>query len=461
MVQDLVQRSMLHQEENGRWSWRGELAELESWTSESVRHVLARQRERLTPEEQQVLAAASVAGTEFSAAAVAAALETPTTEIEDHCGRLAEQQHFLRLAGISEWPDGTRAGRYGFLHTLYQEFWHERVSISHQQQWHLRIGERKEAAYGQRAREIAAELALHFEQGRDYRRAVRYLHLAGETAMRRSAHQESISYFTKGIELLKEWPDTQERTQQEFRLQITLGGPRIASQGFAAPEVGHAYGRALALSRQRGEAPQIIRALNGLSGFHLVRAEHKTARELAEQCLSLAQRVQDPILLVYAHHVLGNVLFWLGEFSQARAHQEQALALYQARQPRADSASYLNLGVNCRNYMSFTLASLGYLDQAIKRSQEAITLARELAHPFSLALALSFAGDVHLGRGEGAAAQALAEELIALSTTQGFTQLLTDGTMMRGAPSSNKDRWKKAFCKVRRALTLDEASGLR
>ena len=128
---------------------------------------------------------------------MAAALGTQSIQVEEHCGRLAEQQHFLRPAGMSEWPDGTRAARYGFLHALYQEFWHERVSVGHQQQWHLRMGERKEVAYGNRTREIAAELALHFEQGRDYRKAVQYLQQAGEKALKRSANIEAISYLTK------------------------------------------------------------------------------------------------------------------------------------------------------------------------------------------------------------------------------------------------------------------------
>src|SRR5262249_7529336 len=152
--------------------------------------------------ECRVLEAASLAGLEFSAATVAAALKTAPTVIEDHCGRPAEQQQFLRLAGIGEWPDGTRAARYGFLHALYQEWWHERVSVGLQQQWHLRMGEWKEAAYGQRAGEIAAELAVHFEQGRDYRKAVQYLQQAGENALHRLAHQEAVHLIRKGLELL-------------------------------------------------------------------------------------------------------------------------------------------------------------------------------------------------------------------------------------------------------------------
>jgi predicted ATPase len=142
LVQDLLNREVILPGDDGRWEFQGEVAEVETWTPESVRHLLARQRERLAPDHQRVLEAASLAGVEFSAAAVAAALETQVTQVEEHCGRLAEQQQFLHPAGIGEWPDGTRAVRYGFVHALYQEFWHERVSVGKQQQWHLRMGER-------------------------------------------------------------------------------------------------------------------------------------------------------------------------------------------------------------------------------------------------------------------------------------------------------------------------------
>src|SRR5262249_23894856 len=175
MVQDLLNREVILPGADGRWELQGDITELETWKPESVRHLLARQRERLVLEDQRVLEAASLAGLEFSAAAVAAALETQVLQVEERCGRLAEQQQFLRYAGIGEWPDGTRAARYGFVHALYQEFWHEWVSVGRQQQWHVRMGERLETAYGTRAREIAAELALHFAEGREYRKAIQYL----------------------------------------------------------------------------------------------------------------------------------------------------------------------------------------------------------------------------------------------------------------------------------------------
>ena len=98
----------------------------------------------------------------------------------------------------------------------------------------------------------------------------------------------------------------------------------------------------------------------------MVRAEHKTARELGEQCLSLAQRVQDPAFITGAHAMLGIIVYYLGEFSLARAHAEQGIALYDPQQPR----SWLDHGVWCLSSMVIALWLLGYPDQALRRRDE-------------------------------------------------------------------------------------------
>jgi predicted ATPase len=195
---------------------------------------------------------------------------------------LGERQQFLRPAGIAEWPDGTVAARYGFVHALYQHLWSERVRVEKQQQWHLRVGERKEAAWGPQAHQIATELAVHFEQGRDYPRAIRYLQQAGESALRRSANVEAISHLTKGLELLETLPDTPRRDQHELMLQVALGGPLMATKGFAAPEVERAYTRARELCQEMETTLQLSPVLCGLGAFYLVRAQLQTARELGE-----------------------------------------------------------------------------------------------------------------------------------------------------------------------------------
>jgi len=154
------------------------------------------------------------------------------------------REQFLRARGTEKWPDGTVAARYGFVHALYQEVLYDRVLGARRARLHRRIGERGEEGYGERAREIAVELAVHFERGRDYRQAVRYLEQAGENAIQRSAHVEAIRHLIKALELLKTLPDTPERTRQELTLQTALGVPLVATKGYAAPEVGEAYTRA-------------------------------------------------------------------------------------------------------------------------------------------------------------------------------------------------------------------------
>src|SRR6185437_6625371 len=48
----------------------------------------------------------------------------------------------------------------------------------------------------------AAELALHFEEGHDYERAIRYLMVTADTASRRHAHADSAGLLSRAVELL-------------------------------------------------------------------------------------------------------------------------------------------------------------------------------------------------------------------------------------------------------------------
>ncbi|MBI3797531.1 MAG: AAA family ATPase [Deltaproteobacteria bacterium] len=148
----------------------------------SIQQLIEKQLDRLSPEEQWMLEVASVAGADFSAAAVAAGTKMTTGDVEACCTRLVRREQFLRTHGVSEWPDGTVATRYHFLHALYQEVLYERIPAGQRVSLHHWIGERVEQAYGDQVRAIAAELAVHFEQGREYRKAISYLQQAHPAA---------------------------------------------------------------------------------------------------------------------------------------------------------------------------------------------------------------------------------------------------------------------------------------
>ncbi len=352
-------------------------------------------------------------------------------------------------------------GGYAFRHTLYQNVLYERIAEARRVRLHRLIGEREEQAYGARAGEIAAELAVHFERGHDYRRAVQYLQQAGENAVRRSAHQEAISHLTKGLELLKTLPDTPECAQQELMLQTALGSALIATKGYGAPEVKQAYSRALELCRQVDKPAQLFPALGGLWQFYLVRADYQMARESAEQLLTLAQSVHDPALLLGAHDALGQTYSHVGEFARARDHLEYSMALYDPQQHR--SPAFLlggeDPGVACRGYMAWTLWMLGCPAQALQRMHEALTLAQELSSPFNLAFALCLAAKLHQFRREGQATQERAEAAMALGTEQGFPFWLAYGAILRGWVLAEQGQGEEEITQMHQGLATWRATG--
>src|SRR5262249_8896678 len=163
-------------------------------------------------------------------------------------------------------------------------------------------------------------------------------------------------------------PSTPQGTHQELRLLTILGPALIASKGYAAPEVERVYLRAHELCQQRGDTSQLFPILFGLCIFYFIRGELQTARELAEQLLTLAQSVDDPALLLEASLALGNTLFFLGELRLARKYEEQSIALYDPQQHHAQAFLYggTDPGVICFSYTAWVLWHLGYPDQAIQ-----------------------------------------------------------------------------------------------
>ena len=381
-------------------------------------------------------------------------------EVEEQCEGLVRREQFLRVREPTEWPDGTVAARYQFLHALYQEVLYAQISPSRRIRLHRQLGEREEQAYGERANEIAAELAVHFERGQEYRRAIQYLQQAGENAARRSAYQEAISLLTKGLELLNTLPDTPERTQQELTLQVALVSALVAIKGYAVPEVERVWTRARELCQQAGETPQLFWVLTGLWNFSFNQAQFQTTRERAEQLLTLAQSEQDQALLLRAHLSLGTTLFMLGEFIPAREHLEQSLVLYNSQKHRF-SASFLSsdMGVDCLSFAAWVLWFLGYPDQALQRSREALALAQELARPFPLAFALNGAAQLHLLRRETEVAKERAEAMIALSNKQGFPFWLALGTVYRGSALVEQGQLEEGKAQMRQGMATLQAIG--
>jgi len=222
IVEHLVQRRLVTQR-MGEWTLRPGAEAIITTLPEGLRQFLMRRIEDLQPEVRRVLEAASVVGEKFAVAGVAAGAECPVADVEAWCEALAAQHNFLEDTGLTVWPDGTSDGEYRFQHALYQQVLYEQLGTVRRRQLHQHIGTRLEAGYGAQAREIAAQLAVHFERGGETLRAVHYWQQAGDNAARRNAYHEAVTVLRKGLTLLATQPDSPERTRHELRLQLTLG----------------------------------------------------------------------------------------------------------------------------------------------------------------------------------------------------------------------------------------------
>jgi len=187
-----------------------------------------------------------------------------------------------------------------------------------------------------------------------------------------------------------------------------------------------------------------------------VRAELRTARELGEQLLGLAQRDQDPARLLEAHRVLGHLLLWLGEFVAARAHVQEALALCDLPARRPDTVVYgQNSGIACLSSAAFGLWFLGFPDQALATSREAVSWARELSHPLSLAFALSYATYVRRVRRETFDTEAL----MALTSEQGFAHWSAEASFHQGCVLASQGATAAAIAQLHQGLAALRATG--
>ena len=211
---------------------------------DTLRGLIDRQLAMLSPEEQAILEGASVAGREFAASAVSAAVERTEEQAEAGCDALARQGLFLNSCGKTSWPDGTVSACYAFVHDLHREILYDRIPPRRRASLHTRIGDRLEAGYGIQARELAAELAVHFVQGNDVPRALRYLRYAAEQALARSAHREAVELLQQALNLLQCLPESGEHAEHELALQATLAPALMAIQGWGSPDAQFAYQRA-------------------------------------------------------------------------------------------------------------------------------------------------------------------------------------------------------------------------
>jgi serine/threonine protein kinase/predicted ATPase len=442
--------------EQGRWTLGQSVPDLRRDLPESVRGMIQRKIDQLGEDDRRLLVAASVQGYEFDSAVVARVLQRDAAEVEERLDELDRIHAFVRMVREQEFPDRTLTLRYRFVHVLYQNALYASLGPTRRAALSAAVAQALLECVGEKSESVAAELALLLEAARDFSRSADYFLMAARNSVRVCANQEAIVLARRGIELLASLPASPARARKELALQITLGPALFATREWAAPDVEAAYTRAHLLCRELGESPDLFPALWGLCLFRIARGEIQTGLNLADQLLGLAQDAQDPGLLLQAHYAQGRVHTFLGDWTSAKTHLEQAIACYDRRQHH--SHAFLFGGHDpCVSSLCFAALShwmLGYPEQAFQKGQEALALARELGHTTSVGHAKLLVALLHQYRRDVTETLELAEELERLAADQGLLFYLAAAKVLRGWALVERGRNEEGMAQIRQGFDL-------
>jgi DNA-binding winged helix-turn-helix (wHTH) protein/tetratricopeptide (TPR) repeat protein len=411
VVDEFVRQQVVTEEADG-WAVRVGVDIITAIIPAHLRALIELQLAHCSPEDQTLLAAASVAGVEFATAAVAAALACADEEIEARCAALAHNGQFLQAHGQAAWPDGTVTGYYGFRHALYQEVVYQQIPASRQTRWHARIGTRLVQGFGEEAGDMAGALAMHFIRGRQLPQAVPYLRQAGEKALARSAYREAVGYFEQALRVLPQLPETRGTREQAIDLRLALRSALNPSGDF---------GRSMAYLREAESLAAALddpRRLGQVSlylsvHFYFMGAYDQTIAT-AQHALALATASGDAVLHALANQYLGTAYQAQGDYRGPIDCLGQTVESLEGSWRHERLGRVFMPAVLSRARLLWSHAELGSFAEGRALGEEGLRIAEAVDHPVSVMLASWGIGLLALRQGDLPRALPLLERAVGL-----------------------------------------------
>ena len=417
-------------ETNGRWSWHLAATEHALTVPESLRAFIEEQVRQLPRRDCDVLEAAAVAGADFSAAVVAGALERPLDDVEGACTRLARIGQFIRMTDEVEYPDGTVSDRYEFVHSFYVEVLYGLLPAGRRVRLHQQVALTLEALHGDGVSDVASQLAPHFVEARDARKAVKYLQLAAGQCLTRSAPREAITQLDQAQHMLRRFPDGDERLEHELSIQSMLATALTATRGFSDAGAEAAFRRAYELAKSL-ETPRLFPIAFGLATVLELRGQYRESQTLIEEHLPAQEACGGYV--TEARDLLACSAYHQGAFEGALQHALKGLADERANQHSPLTGCFgEHPGIGCRTWAALSLWFLGRPDQALEYARRAVVLAEAPGHLYSLANARAQLACLHQLRRESQETERWAALTIELADRQGFAHRSAIGHVLHG-----------------------------
>jgi predicted ATPase len=294
--------------------------------------------DRLAPVKEVAQIGACI-GREFDHELLAAVVSLPQAELQAALDRLVAAELVFRR-GVAP------ATTYMFKHAMVRDAAYESLLRKRRQDLHARIASAIEIRFPQIIEAQPELVARHFAEAGLAEKAIGYWLQAGRLAAARSANVEAIAHLRAGLASINGLPSS-SHSRWELSVQLALGGPLLATKGFASSEVETAYRRAQQLSREFGHDTDLFTALRGLGYVHHVRGDLRQSMREFPEAIDLARRIGEPALLVQAYHFAGVSTFHLGAFQTARDWLQRSLEAGGFRGRYHSEVYGINMGVFC------------------------------------------------------------------------------------------------------------------
>jgi DNA-binding winged helix-turn-helix (wHTH) protein/tetratricopeptide (TPR) repeat protein len=437
-----------------RWKLGVPLEELEIGIPDSLAQMLERQFEQLSEEEQEVLSVAAVAGLEVSTRTLSGAMEMGIREIAAHCHELVKRRQFLRPAAMIQLHDGSLLERYGFIHQFHQHALYQKMTPPRRATLHRRLGEFQQTEYAAHLPEIAAELAMHFEQGLDYASAIRYRRLCSENASRIQAQREAVEHLGRALKLAEHLSAKDRAELEGALLEERAAARRNMDDNDGAAED---LERAVRCASEVGRLDWKVRLLLQLTSVTFWTSHERSlaaadqsvelSRDLADPWLHLQARgyragrrirlegwrdddFQDCVSALQAAKQAGDKLFQ-GLHTMSCSFFQSYRAEYREACRLADEGIALGmetvdgfLYMSCQYFKAWALLYLGEWGEALALTRDALQLAQKSGHVTAETVLRMIDARMHTWAGDFAAARQIAEQTLPIAK-EGFPRSVT------------------------------------
>ena len=411
--------------------------------------------DRLGPAKEVAQIGAAI-GREFSYALLAAVVQRPEVELGSALGRLVAAGLLFQRG---EPPHAT----YVFKHALVQDAAYGTLLREPRRALHARIAECLESEFPEIAENQPELLARHCTEAGLIEKAASLWAKAGRRSLARSALAEAAEQLTRALAQIATLPETAALRREQIKLQAAVITPLIHTKGYAAPKTKAAVERARLLIEQAealGEPPEdplmLFSVLFGSWTANIAAFNGDVVRALAAQFMALAEKQGATGPLMDGHRMMGISLLFTGDIAQGREHLDRAIALYNPKQERPVG---LDARVASLVRRAWALWLFGYAEAAIADANDALTDARRIGEAANLLFALPHALLIHILCGNYAAANAAADELIALADEKGAWFWKSCGTSMQGCLFALTDKASDAVHMITSGIAAWRATG--